>query len=120
MNQGREMTLEEYIGQLPIKHRARQEFLAMISQTDGLRRSLFLQSIADASQRDRLLEEVAALQAEIDVDTSLISDYATEQNRMREAFEKFINQVHENALEPDKLYIYEGRARAALKEAGDE
>ena len=46
-------------------------------------------------------------------------DLLAERNQLREAFEKFINQVHENALEPDKLYIYEGRARAALKEAGE-
>ena len=50
----------------------------------------------------------------------MYGDLETKRDRMREAFEKFINQVHENALEPDKLYIYEGRARAALKEVGDE
>ena len=43
------------------------------------------------AERDRLLEEVAALQAEIDVDTSLISDYATEQDRLRDALQDIVD-----------------------------
>ena len=43
-------------------------------------------------------------------------DLLAENQRLRKALEIFVNQVHENALEPDKLYIYETRAREALKE----
>ena len=60
------------------------------------------------AERDRLLEEVAALQAEIDVDTSLISDYTTEQDRLRDALQDIADlQNH-----PQDVEI----ARAALKE----
>ena len=108
MKQAREMTLGEYIAQIPINHRARQEFYTMRDQHTIFSRNvqefaalakrsheLGLGRIADAlesaaavrNERDELKQQCAESDLDISGLRCYLNDAIAERDRLREALE---------------------------------
>ena len=78
--------------------------------------------VADGTEQGCVLCQLSDKDADIEQFNRAIESYndrwernKAEIMRLREAFSKFINDVYENRFEADKLNIYCGNARQALK-----